>query len=300
MRRRKWLLTGAAVVIAIAALYGFMNRPTTTTDFVMGSVLTQKWWGHNAADMALWNIQYLEQQLLNADEAPPLALEIMEASGGAFNPYLGALAQLWDIDGDGYMPTQEEIAEALQKQELNLGGYGKGAACDTANLWNLTFSPLNRPRGAVVNLGGNIAIYGRKPWGQPFKIALRDPKGGPNDAIGMFALRGTNFISTSGSYEKYFERDGVKYHHIFDPETGYPAERDPGLISVTVISSGPNGGAVGDAVSTACFVLGYEDSQALLAQYGCDAIFIYEDGTARAVGGVRDYFKLEHSSYHWS
>jgi len=287
---------GAAVVILAAALYGFMNRPTTTTDFVMGSVLTQTYWGGGPAGAVLRDIEQLELELFNVTEAPPLALEIMEASGGAFNPYLGALAQLWDIDGLGYVPTGAEIQAAMQEKVLDFGGYGKGAACD------IVYHDFHsiRSRGAVINLGGNIATVGAKSFFQPFRIALRDPKGGPNDTIGMFTLRGTNFISTSGSYEKYFERDGVRYHHIFDPETGYPAERDPGLISVTVISTGPNGGAIGDAISTACFVLGYEDSIELLEKYNCDAIFIYEDGRVRAVGDVKSYFKLEHSSYHWS
>jgi len=104
----------------------------------------------------------------------------------------------------------------------------------------------------------------------------------------VFTLRGTHFISTSGSYEKYFEQDGVKYHHIFDPETGYPACRDPGLVSVTVIN---DNGALGDMISTACFVLGYEASLDLLETYNCDALFIYENGEVRPVGRVMEYYE---------
>ena len=254
----------------------------------MGSVLTQTWWGRNYADWILEDIQQLEQELLSATEAPPLALEIMEASNGAFNPYLGALTKLWDIDGKGYVPTPDEIAEALQQQVFAPGAYGKGAACDVADLTHITFSPLQRPRAYVINLGGNILTFGQKPWNQPFKIALRDPNGGPNDTMGMFTLRGTHFISTSGSYEKYFEQDGVQYHHIFDPETGYPACRESGLVSVTVIN---DNGALGDAISTACFVLGYEDSLDLLEQYNCDALFVYDDGEIRPVGRVMEYYE---------
>ena len=291
--KKKLFVAALIVVLSAAALIGFYTRSSITTDFVMGSILTQTWWGYNAADMALEDMQRLEQDLLNDTQAPPLALDIMEASNGAFNPFLGALTTLWNIDGDApYIPTQDEIDEALQKKELDLGAYGKGAACDVATR-NITFMPWNRPLGAVVNLGGNIATKGSKPWGKPFKIALRDPKGELNDILGMFALNGTNFISTSGSYEKYFERDGKRYHHIFDPETGYPAERDPGLISVTVITTGEYGGAIGDALSTACFVLGYEASQELLAKYHADAIFIYEDNTVKYAGSVEDYFRLE-------
>jgi len=279
-------------------------RPFASSSFAMGSVLTETlWitkWDHLAFlfDPITEQIEILEQELLHAEEAPPLAIEIMEASSGAFNPWLGALTKLWNIDSKDdtppYMPTQEEINEALQKRELDLGAYGKGAACDAA--CDRALRCIGGVKAAVINLGGNIVTYGQKPWGQPFKIALRDPKGGPNDTLGMFTLRGTHFISTSGSYEKYFEQDGKRYHHIFDPETGYPAEREPGLISVTVINKH---GAVGDALSTACFVLGYRESQEVLLTYGCDAIFIYEDGEVRATGGVRDYFTLTSPSYHW-
>ena len=289
---KKRIVFIALGVVVVVALYGVFTRQTTTTDFAMGSVLTQTWWGHDCADFVLEGIQQLEQDLLGATEAPELALELMDAAGGAFNPYLGALTKLWDIDGQPYLPTQQEIDEALQKEELDLGAYGKGAACDEANIWNITFLPLNRPRAAVINLGGNIMTYGQKPWWQPFKIALRDPLGGPNDTIGVFTLKGTYFISTSGSYEKYFEQDGIRYHHIFDPETGYPACRDPGLVSVTVITrEGEYPGALGDAISTACFVLGYEDSLELLAKYNCDALFVYESGEVRPVGGVMEYYE---------
>jgi len=276
-----------AGIIIVVIVYGVLTHTHTSTDFAMGSVLMQTWWGRNYADWILEDIQQLEQELLSATEAPPLALEIMEASNGTFNPYLGALTKLWDVDGKGYVPTPDEIVEALQQQVFDPGAYGKGAACDAADLTYITFSPFQRPRAYVINLGGNILTYGEKPWGRPFKIALRDPLRGPNDTLGVFTLKGTHFISTSGSYEKYFEQDGKRYHHIFDPETGYPANRDPGLVSVTVIN---DNGAIGDMISTACFVLGYEASLDLLAQYNCDALFIYEDGTILPVGGVMEYW----------
>ena len=304
--KKRFLLIAAAVVMIVAALYGillfFQNAPyapKTSTDFAMGSVLTQTYWTNWVSGNVRKAIEELEEELLSATEAPALALEIMEASNGAFNPYLGALVKLWDVDGQKYVPTQEEIEQALEAKELDLGAYGKGAACDVAlriTSYNRGYPPV---QGAVVNFGGNIFTYKQKTWWQPFKIALRDPLGGPNDTMGVFTLRGTHFISTSGSYEKYFERDGVKYHHIFDPETGYPACRDPGLVSVTVITGAEGyeagglstGGAIGDMVSTACFVLGYEASLELLAQYSCDALFVYENGDVRPVGRVMEYYE---------
>jgi len=294
---KKRIVVIAVGIVIVAAVLGIASRKQVSADFAMGSVLTQTWWGRDCADLVLENIRRLEQDLLSATEAPEPALEIMEASGGAFTPYLGALVKLWNINDEPYLPTQEEIEQALQKKEIDLGAYGKGAACDAADMRYATFFPFRRPCGAVINLGGNIMTYGDKPWWQPFKVALRDPKGGPNDTMGVFTLGGTWFISTSGSYEKYFERDGVRYHHIFDPETGYPACREPGLVSVTVIN---DGGAIGDMISTACFVLGYEDSLALLEEYGCEAIFIYQDGTLRRnEPGWPNRFEITNPFYHW-
>jgi len=294
MKRRAWFIAVAAAIPIACLLLAMLPRVETFTDFAMGSVLTQTYWSYGGAkktaDNVVWAMKLAEDAFTG--EFPvesvycQVAEEIREASGGAFNPYLGALTRLWNIDSrDGsppHVPTQAEIDEALEKTEWDFGAIGKGAACD------VTIPYLFPQAAAVINLGGNIMTWGTKPWGKPFKIALRDPKGGPNDAIGTFTLRGTRFISTSGSYEKYFARDGKTYHHIFDPETGFPACRDPGLISVTVIS---DGGAVGDALSTACFVLGYEASLPLLEQYNCDALFVYEDGEVRAAGRVMEYYE---------
>ena len=289
MKRRILLLAVAIAVITVLICWYAASKRTENTNFVMGSVLTQTIWTQPLRPSVCGSIteaiEQLEDDLLNAEQAPALALEIMDASGGAFDPWLGAIVKLWNINGEPYLPTQEEIDQALERRALDLGAYGKGAACDEA-LRILQGSC----KAAVVNLGGNILTYGQKPWGKPFQIALRDPRGGPNETIGTFTLRGTRFISTSGSYEKFFEQDGQKYHHIFDPQTGYPAEREPGLISVTVISQGKNGGATGDAVSTACFVLGYEASQELLSEYHCDALFIYENGDIRSAGQVMEYW----------
>jgi thiamine biosynthesis lipoprotein len=298
--KKKWLLPIAlAIAAALAALF-IAPGPRTASGFVMGSMLQQTvWtakWAVKPREPVAEHMQRLEKELNSAAEAPELALEMMEASNGAFSPYLGALVKLWNIDNeDGsppYVPTQEEITEALRKRELDLGAYGKGAACDAA---------LKNKAGqaAVIDLGGNILTYGRKPWSRPFKIALRSPLR-PSETMGLFTFKGTFFISTSGSYDKYFEQNGRRYPHIFDPETGYPACREPGLVSVTVITGEQeNAGALGDMLSTACFVLGHAEAQPLLRRYGAGALYIYEDGGGFAAGGARDYFEIEHPAYHW-
>jgi len=296
---KRSVILGGAAFFAIAASIGIVLSPPprTYTGFAMGSELRQTWWGWQGnIDGAAQAIYTLERELNRTKVAPKLASEIYARSDGAFDPWLGALVKLWGFGGAPRVPTPDEIEKALRdKTKIDLGAYGKGAACDAALYYIRT--QAGGLRAALVNLGGNIVTYGRKPLGQPFKIALRDPKGKSNESMGIFRLRGTHFISTSGTYEKFFERDGKLYHHILDPATGAPACRDPGLVSVTVVS---DHGAAGDAVSTACFVLGYEKSLELLAHYGFDAIFVYEDGSVYAAGNVRDYFTLDHYFCHWA
>ncbi|MDR0531866.1 MAG: FAD:protein FMN transferase [Oscillospiraceae bacterium] len=303
------ILAGAAVLaylVILAADGAFLDdTPKRYTGFAMGSVLEQTYWNQEhgqweaeRSERVARAVAQTEEELNAAREAPSELQQLMEASGGAFNPYLKALTALWNIDSkDGSpprVPTEEEIQAALQTKQLDPGAYGKGMACDAA--WKVLAEAGNDrlplPK-TLVNLGGNICALGIT---HEFRIALRDPKGGPNDTLGLFTFRGTRCISTSGSYEKYFEQGGKRYHHIFDPQTGRPAQRDPGLVSVTIVSQS---GAIGDALSTACFVLGYEASLPLLGQYGADALFIYENGAVKNAGHARDYFKLQNNAYHW-
>ncbi len=122
---------------------------------------------------------------------------------------------------------------------------------------------------AVVSVGGSVGVWGEKPSGKPWYVALRDPDS--EGSLGEISIP-SGFLSTSGSYEKQFTQDGVTYHHLLDPDTGYPA--DTGLLSVTVWS---DSGVLSDALSTACFVMGMEDSQPLLEEFAQGAIFITED-----------------------
>ena len=99
-------------------------------------------------------------------------------------------------------------------------------------------------------------------------------------------------VSTSGDYEKFFEEDGVRYHHILDPKTGAPAQSD--LISVTIISES---GFLTDALSTACFVAGKEEGMKLAEQFGAEAIVITRDGEVFQTEGARAYFELMNKEY---
>ena len=109
---------------------------------------------------------------------------------------------------------------------------------------------------------------------------LPDVPANENEFLGVVSLD-EGFVSTSGDYERYFEKDGKRYHHILDATTGYPAETD--IISVTVVC---DSGLVSDALSTACFILGEENSREILSEYNASAVFVDKDMNISTVGEI--------------
>lgn len=225
------------------------------------------------------------------------ALAVSLDSGGAFDMTVLPLSKLWDFDrmGDSEfdlsemcVPDGEAIEAARQKVDytqltydadsgrlttenpdlmIELGAIGKGYAIDKA----MEVLKASEASGGMISAGSSICVYGQKPDGSDFRVALRDPRGEIGDSIGILKLSDCT-ISTSGDYERYFEQDGVRYHHILDPRTGYPA--DSGLMQATIIC---DDSVLGDALSTACFVLGLDDGMALAKKYGVLAIFVDTD-----------------------
>lgn len=224
------------------------------------------------------------------------AFDLSEQTGGAFDPTLGALVRLWNVTGGGPVPPDDAIRETLvhtgldkikinghtlvksdAKTNLDLGGIGKGFAAQEL-LQNLMNAGI--PYG-LVSLGGNIGVFGEKPDGQTFKIGVRDPDAA-DSVVGYLYLTG-GFVSVSGDYERYFEEEGKRYHHILDPVTGYPAES--GLRSVACWS--PNG-ACADALSTALFVMGVERGLAFYqnSTLSFEAVFLTDDGNMILTDGL--------------
>lgn len=239
-------------------------------------------------------------------------LGISEESGGAFDPTMGELTRLWDVEAeDPRLPSPKKIRGFLKNTgyekihlgmedgqdwveleegcSIDLGAVGKGIGCDEAAAF-LKEDP--KVQGAVIAVGGSVLTLGGKPDGTPWKVAVRDPRGGQEELLGVLELEGEHYVSTSGDYEKYFIQDGKRYHHILDPSTGQPA--DAGLISVTVL--GENG-AVSDGLSTACFVLGMEKGAGLLAGYDAEGIFVDQDKNVYVTEGLMGNFELEASGY---
>lgn len=240
--------------------------------------------------------------------------KLTEDSGGAFDVTLGPLARLWDIDswaagqqaGSFQVPGEQELAEALTQSgmgqvqiqflpgeecadiymedgaALDFGAVGKGLALDEISRY---LEADDRVTGAVVSVGGSVLTYGEKPDGTAWRVGIANPND-PSVNLGILTLTGQWYISTSGDYERYVESGGVRYHHILDPATGYPA--DSGISSVTVLAEN---GLLSDGLSTACFVLGRERGMALAQQYGAEALFVEKDGEIYMTPGMEALFR---------
>lgn len=204
------------------------------------------------------------------------ARELSALTGGAFDPTVYPLMRLWGFGDDPAVPEDEAIAALLplvdaERIELgadgtarlpagmgvDLGGIAKGYAADR-------LAALLRGAGvesALLTLGGNVYALGEKPDGTAWRIAVRDPAD-EQAYVGVVEAR-ERAVITSGGYQRYFEQDGTRYHHILDPATGRPA--DSGLASVTIIAAD---GTAADALSTALFVMGAERAAAFWREHG--------------------------------
>ena len=235
------------------------------------------------------------------------ALTISDATEGAFDPTLAPVLDAWGFTKDERrVPFADELKEllshtgcgkvALEKTadgwtvtlldgaQLDLGGIAKGYAAD------LLRAQLEKEgvTSATLDLGGDVFVMGRKTDGSDWRIAVKDPAD-TESYLGVVSAA-DKFIVTSGVYERYFEENGVRYHHILDPKTGCPAES--GLVSVTVLCEN---GAWADALSTACFVLGPDGALALrddLADQGrnFELILVTDDGRVLYTDGLADAF----------
>ncbi|MCX7780397.1 MAG: FAD:protein FMN transferase [Negativicutes bacterium] len=225
-------------------------------------------------------------------------------TGGKFDVTVGALTDLWGIGTKHeYIPGQQEIDKVLPLVDyrqlqldvtgqtvflpqsgmaLDLGGIAKRFALDRA---------ANRLKAkgiesALLNAGGDITVIGKKPDGSPWRIGVQHPRK-PDALLAKLTLDRWDTVETSGDYQRYFMKDGIRYAHILDPDTGrQPRE----IISVTLVSQG--GGA--DIRSSAIFVLGVEKGLELLKRYpGTEAIIITADERIIITPGLQGSVELE-------
>ena len=226
------------------------------------------------------------------------ALFVAEQTNGAYDPTIAPLTDLWQIGTeDARIPSADEIAAAralvnfnnveldgsrvrlLDGAQLDLGGVAKGWAGGNV-------LPTDTLDGALLELGGNISCFGKKKDGSTrWNIGVADPDASASYIATVAVENGC--AVTTGDYERFFEENGVRYHHVFDPATGYPAES--GLRSVTVVMDYENGG-LADGYSTALFVMGLEDGLAFCEEHGIAAAFITDEKTVHISAEMEEKF----------
>lgn len=233
------------------------------------------------------------------------ALDLDAKTEGCFQLTIAPLTRLWGItsehpqvpaqgDIDALLPLVDDSTLAIDAaagtvflptagQALDLGGVAKGYACNVAR----QVYAENGVRHALLSIGGNICALGGRPDGQPFRIGFRDPEGGEASYIASFLLR-DGVVAVSGGYERYFEADGVRYHHILDPHTGRPAQSD--ILSVGVVC--PDGTAA-DLWSTALFCMGRDRALAWMRNTDAGVLLLDETGTLYVSESLREGFHAE-------
>lgn len=233
-------------------------------------------------------------------------LAVWKETGGAFNAAMEPLMELWGFTTGNYqVPEEEDLEEKLaltdvseivtdeksrrislrEGMKIDLGGIAKGYTSEK-------LMEIFKEQGitsAMVSLGGNVQVLGEKPDGSLWRVAIQDPDSSEG-YLGVLEISDQAVI-TSGGYERCFEENGVVYHHILDPETGYPANH--GYQSVTIVS---RDGSLADALSTALFVMGTDKAETYWMEHpdSFDAIFLTTEGELSVTEGIADSFTSDH------
>ena len=203
-------------------------------------------------------------------------LLMAELSGGKFDITVGALTDLWKFTSDNpSVPEDQEIRKALEtvgyenitmkgnevglsdsETRIDLGGVAKGYIADKTG----EYMEAQGVTRAIINLGGNITAIGEKEEDTPWNIGIERPYSDRSEIVGSIRVSDKTAV-TSGIYERQFVEDGVRYHHVLDPQTGYPAETDLEAVTITAVKG--NSGFC-DSLSTACLILGKEKAHRLV------------------------------------
>ena len=227
------------------------------------------------------------------------AREISAQTDGAFSITIAPVSALWSFTGleTNTVPTDEKrlaVLPLVDDQQIrlgenstvtlpagvqiDLGGIAKGYIADRV-------AALIREKAyaGIVSLGGNVYTVGQKPDGSKFSVGIKDPQDTYRSKAIIYT--GDTTVVTSGTYERGFSFGGVRYHHILDPKTGWPAQSD--LVSATFVMESS---MTADALATACIVIGSEKSLALASRLGLDALFIKADGSVLFTDGFEEKY----------
>lgn len=295
--------------------------------FAMDTYMTVKAYGSNgdaAVDAAVDEINRLDALLstgkkdseigqINANNGGQLSedgallmersLELYESTNGAFDVAIYPVMKAWGFtDGNYQVPDADTLKATLELVDPSLIDYDKetstvsfkkdGVQIDLGGIakgyTSSRIMDIYKEKGVtsgLVNLGGNAQVFGTKPDGSLWRVAVQSPDS-EDEYLGVLETKDKAII-TSGGYERYFEKDGVTYHHIIDPSTGYPA--DNGLISVTIVSAD---GTLADGLSTSLFVMGKDKATDYWKAHSdeFDMILLTDDEKLYVSEGIKDSF----------
>lgn len=324
------LLVAALMLAGCSAQTSAEESSQTREVYAMDTVMTLEAYGQNAdaaldeavAEIerldALWSIASSDGEIarLNAEKqitasADTLALltrakEISAATDGLFSTTIAPLMEAWGFtSGDYRVPDEAELSALLAHVDdeeiaisdstvtipadakVDLGGIAKGFT--SARVMEIFRE--NGIKNGILSLGGNVQALGTKPDGSLWRVGLQDP----SDERALFATLelADKAVITSGAYERNFEQDGIVYHHIIDPRTGYPAES--GLSSVTIVS---DDGTLADGLSTALFIMGKEAAVEFWRSHrdDFDMVLLADDGAVTVSAGIADALTLSDGS----
>ncbi len=253
----------------------------------------------------IWNINHAGGAPVQVSEETAgllqTALYYCRETDGAVDITIAPLSTLWNFSSDALtgihtLPDHRQIQELLpcvdyQKVQINgttvalkeagaaldLGCIAKGYIADRLK----DYLEEQGIKSAVINLGGNVLTLGSKPGGSPFRLGIQRPFDLRGNPIAVLSVSDASLVS-SGVYERYFEADGVRYHHLLNPRTGMPEQN--GLLGVTILSDSSTDG---DILSTACFLLGLDKGMAYIESLpGIEAVFITEDYALHPSSGL--------------
>lgn len=237
-------------------------------------------------------------------------IDYSKLSKGNFDITIGPLVQLWDIGGDNpRVPMEDEINSAISKIDYNniemnkitneiflkkegmvidLGAIAKGYTADSIK--DILLS--NGVEKAIINMGGNVVVVGKNDKEEPWKIGIQDPTSPRGAYIGIIDAEDKSIV-TSGIYERFLEANGVKYHHILNPFTGYPWESE--IAGVTIVSEYS---VDGDALSTTTFSLGVEKGLEFIERLdNVEAIFVTTDKNVYITSGLKGNFRISNQEF---
>lgn len=324
------LLVAALMLAGCGAQTSAEESSQSREVYAMDTVMTLEAYGQNAGAAldaavaeierldALWSIASSDGEIaqLNAEKqitasADTLALltrakEISAATDGLFSTTIAPLMEAWGFtSGDYRVPDEAELSALLAHVDdeeiaisdstvtipadakVDLGGIAKGFT--SARVMEIFHE--NGIKNGILSLGGNVQALGTKPDGSLWRVGLQDPA----DERALFATLelADKAVITSGAYERNFEQNGITYHHIIDPRTGYPAES--GLSSVTIVS---DDGTLADGLSTALFIMGKEAAVEFWRSHrdDFDMVLLADDGAVTVSAGIADALTLSAGS----